>query len=140
MSWLFVSAVPARGCDFSSRFVVPTESMAPRILSDRVIAQDPNPPGYSPRTGSGNAARFSLPAIYKALLVIPADQIAPPGLLVRPGDAPISYFFGIRMEKELDSLVGRYESALFAANAASQPVEVRNCRADREPFAASNDK
>ncbi|WP_165390138.1 glycoside hydrolase family 10 protein [Leptolyngbya iicbica] len=55
----------------------------------------------------------------------PADQIAPPGLLVRPGDAPISYFFGIRMEKELDSLVGRYESALFAANAASQPVEVR---------------
>jgi uncharacterized lipoprotein YddW (UPF0748 family) len=55
----------------------------------------------------------------------PADQIAPPGLLVRPGDAPISPFFAFRMQKELDNLVGRFESALFAANAIDQPVEVQ---------------
>ncbi|MEL6399220.1 MAG: family 10 glycosylhydrolase [Cyanobacteria bacterium J06626_4] len=55
----------------------------------------------------------------------PADQIAPPGLLVRPGDAPISHFFGLRMQKELDSLVGRFESALFLASAADQPTQVQ---------------
>ncbi|MGF1458784.1 MAG: glycoside hydrolase family 10 protein [Leptolyngbyaceae cyanobacterium] len=79
------------------------------------IPQDLDPatlPDFPARSGSGVSSD-------------PADQIAPPGLLVRPGAAPISYFFGIRMENELDSLVGRYESALFAANAASQPIEVR---------------
>jgi uncharacterized lipoprotein YddW (UPF0748 family) len=55
----------------------------------------------------------------------PADQIAPPGLIVRPGDEPISSLFAYRMEQELNSLVGRYESALFAASAADQPPEVR---------------
>ncbi|NEQ42622.1 MAG: family 10 glycosylhydrolase [Leptolyngbya sp. SIOISBB] len=62
--------------------------------------------------------------------------MAPPGLLVRPGDAPISYFFGIRMQKELDNLVGRYESALFAANAVDQPTEVQ-LPENREPVATT---
>jgi len=55
----------------------------------------------------------------------PADQIAPPGLLVRPGNDPISPFFAVRMQKELDNLVGRFESALFAANSVDQPTEVQ---------------
>lgn len=55
----------------------------------------------------------------------PADQIAPPGLIVRPGDDPISPFFAYRMQKELDSLVGRFESALFAASAVGQASEVQ---------------
>lgn len=55
----------------------------------------------------------------------PADQIAPPGLNVRPGDAPISPFMAIAMQRELDNLVGRFESALFLANAADQPAEVQ---------------
>lgn len=67
----------------------------------------------------------------------PADQVAPPGLLVRPGNDPISYFFGIRMQQEMDNLVGRYESALFAANAIDQPTEVR--LPDETPVALSVD-
>ena len=70
----------------------------------------------------------------------PADQIAPPGLLVRPGDAPISHFFGLRMQKELDSLVGRFESALFLANAADQPTQVQVPSLNAAAVAASDDK
>lgn len=55
----------------------------------------------------------------------PADQIAPAGLRVRPGNDPISPFFAIRMQREMDNLVGRFESALFLADAADQPVEVQ---------------
>lgn len=55
----------------------------------------------------------------------PADQVAPPGLNVQPGDEPISPFMAIAMQRELDNLAGRFESALFAANSADQPTEVR---------------
>ncbi|MDB9529491.1 family 10 glycosylhydrolase [Oscillatoria sp. CS-180] len=55
----------------------------------------------------------------------PADRIAPPGLLVRPGNDPISYFFAIRMERELEHIIGRFESALILADAADQPNEVQ---------------
>ncbi|WP_204138224.1 glycoside hydrolase family 10 protein [Halomicronema sp. CCY15110] len=122
VSWLLVNAVPAGGA-ISPTDSLPTELTTPH-LGDRAIAQnrtrlgipqDLDPatlPDFPSRDLQGNSRD-------------PADQIAPPGLLVRPGDAPISYFFGIRMEQELDSLVGRYESALFAANAATQPIEVR---------------
>ncbi|MGD1940764.1 MAG: glycoside hydrolase family 10 protein [Leptolyngbyaceae cyanobacterium] len=70
----------------------------------------------------------------------PADQIAPPGLLVRPGDAPISHFFGLRMQKELDSLVGRFESARFLANAADQPTQVQLPNINAAAVAASDDR
>lgn len=58
----------------------------------------------------------------------PADQIAPPGLTVEPGDAPISPYLAITMEQELESLMGRFESALILAEAVDQPaqVEARN--------------
>ncbi|MBE7382084.1 MAG: family 10 glycosylhydrolase [Leptolyngbya sp. SIO1E4] len=55
----------------------------------------------------------------------PADQIAPPGLDVQPGDAPITPYMAIAMRQELDNLVGRFESALFLADAAEQPAEVQ---------------
>lgn len=68
----------------------------------------------------------------------PADRIAPPGLLVRPGNDPISPFFSIRMEMELENIIGRFESALILADAADQPVEVQV--PDREETVAAADK
>lgn len=129
MSGLTLSAVPAMGTVDPS---APDLPATPAIAQDRTrlgIPQDLDPaslPDFPSRDLRGNSSD-------------PADQIAPPGLLVRPGDAPISYFFGIRMQKELDNLVGRYESALFAANAADQPVEVR-LPDSSDPVATAEDK
>ncbi|MBE9039439.1 family 10 glycosylhydrolase [Oscillatoriales cyanobacterium LEGE 11467] len=52
----------------------------------------------------------------------PASQVAPPGLQVEPGDAPIPPFEQLKMHRELRSLLGRVQSALLAANANSHVV------------------
>ncbi len=54
----------------------------------------------------------------------PADQIAPPGLIVRRGNEPISPVLSDRMQKEMDNLVGRVESAMILANTTDQPTEI----------------
>lgn len=68
---------------------------------------------------------FVLPSGLPSPSADPADQIAPPGLEVQPGDRPITPFMSISMRRELNSLVGRVESALVAAAAADQPVDIR---------------
>ncbi|MEM1311053.1 MAG: family 10 glycosylhydrolase, partial [Cyanobacteria bacterium P01_H01_bin.153] len=129
-SWLAVGGVPAWGTIDQVSQEPMIASPAPAIAQDRTrlgIPQDLDPaalPDFPSRDLQGQSRD-------------PADQIAPPGLLVRPGSAPISYFFGIRMQRELDSLVGRYESALFAASAVDQPTEVRLPDA-AEPVAANS--
>lgn len=45
----------------------------------------------------------------------PAEQVAPPGLRVEPGNAPIGSYLGISMRQELQSLMGRFESAFLMA-------------------------
>jgi uncharacterized lipoprotein YddW (UPF0748 family) len=55
----------------------------------------------------------------------PAEQIAPPGLNIRPGNDPITAYMAIAMRQELDNLAGRFESALLSAEAATQPVDLR---------------
>jgi uncharacterized lipoprotein YddW (UPF0748 family) len=136
VSWLLVNAVPARGA-ISPADALPTE-LTSTILSDRAIAQNPTRLGIPQELDPATLPDFPARDL-QGDSSDPADQIAPPGLLVRPGDAPISYFFGIRMEQELDRLVGRYESALFAANAASQPAEVR-LPAESESVATTDNK
>lgn len=69
----------------------------------------------------------------------PADQIAPPGLDVRPGDAPITPYLAIAMRSELDNLVGRFESALILANAANQPSALRATNNDALLTATKDD-
>ena len=136
VSWLLVNAVPV-GSLTSPTAAASVDAIAPR-LSDRAIAQNRTRLGIPQDLDPATLPDFPSRDLQGASSD-PADQIAPPGLLVRPGDAPISYFFGLRMEKELDSLVGRYESALFAANAASQPVEVQ-LPASRESVAVTSDQ
>jgi uncharacterized lipoprotein YddW (UPF0748 family) len=43
-------------------------------------------------------------------------ESAPPGLVVEPGNAPISLVKALSMRQELENLIGRFESALLAAD------------------------
>lgn len=52
-------------------------------------------------------------------LISPANRVAPPGINVEGGSLPISPLEAIAMRQELDSLKGRFESALLSANAAT---------------------
>lgn len=137
ISWLTVSAVPAWSTvDLTHRDYSKTIE---NRLDDRAIAQDRTRLGIPQNLDPAALPDFPSRDL-QGTSSDPADQIAPPGLLVRPGNAPISYFFGIRMQRELDSLVGRYESALFAANAVDQPVEVRLPEASESVAAATADE
>ncbi|MEM9814845.1 MAG: family 10 glycosylhydrolase [Cyanobacteria bacterium P01_D01_bin.6] len=131
MSGLLVNAVPAQGT------VASTAAAPTTHLNERAIAQDRTRLGIPQNLDPSTLPDFPSRDL-QGTSRDPADQVAPPGLLVRPGDAPISYFFGIRMQRELDNLVGRYESALFAANAVDQPVEVR-LPDNREPVATTTE-
>jgi uncharacterized lipoprotein YddW (UPF0748 family) len=51
----------------------------------------------------------------------PADQIAPPGLNIEPGNAPIRAYQAIAMRQELEHLMGRFESALISSEAIALP-------------------
>lgn len=54
----------------------------------------------------------------------PTEQDAPAGLSVQPGPSPIDARMAVAMRQELESLVGRFESALLAANAADLEPEL----------------
>jgi uncharacterized lipoprotein YddW (UPF0748 family) len=55
----------------------------------------------------------------------PADRVAPPGLRVLPGNAPLSAYQAIAMRQELVKLMGRFESALLLAESVDAPHELR---------------
>ena len=127
-SILLVWAAPSPG-ELSTEMRPDTEtypdhtSMLSGDLSSTELAQTP---GILSNPERDRPVRDNLPSRELPLhSTDPADRIAPPGLLVRPGDDPISPFFAFRMQKELDSLVGRFESAVFAANAVDQPSQVQ---------------
>jgi uncharacterized lipoprotein YddW (UPF0748 family) len=54
----------------------------------------------------------------------PDPDVAPPGLVVERGAAPISIVDAIAMRQELENLIGRYESALLAAEASAGDFDV----------------
>ncbi|USR92902.1 family 10 glycosylhydrolase [Phormidium yuhuli AB48] len=54
----------------------------------------------------------------------PASEVAPPGLVVEAGDAPIDATIALRMQQELMQLLGRVESALVAAQSLGQLGDV----------------
>ncbi|MDA0674476.1 MAG: family 10 glycosylhydrolase, partial [Cyanobacteria bacterium] len=61
----------------------------------------------------------------------PAEQIAPSGLNIAPGNAPIRAYQAIAMRQELEHLMGRFESALIAAEATALPPELPSAIASR---------
>ncbi len=61
----------------------------------------------------------------------PADQIAPPGLNIEPGNAPLRSYQAIAMRQELEHLMGRFESALISAESIALPSELPDAVAPR---------
>ncbi|GAB4366079.1 MAG: hypothetical protein Kow00121_03170 [Elainellaceae cyanobacterium] len=66
----------------------------------------------------------------------PDQQAAPPGLVVESGDQPISLVEAIAMRQELENLIGRFESALLAAESATSEIALQTASQqpkDNEP-------
>ncbi|MEB3343351.1 family 10 glycosylhydrolase [Okeania sp.] len=68
----------------------------------------------------------------------PSSSSAPPGLQIRRGNYPISRSQSYAMIQELNNLLGRFESALVAAQSAN--VEVNLAADDVTMVAANNDQ
>jgi uncharacterized lipoprotein YddW (UPF0748 family) len=85
------------------------------LLSTPTPALAQTPGGIAPRDG-GNG----LPTGFDD----PADQVAPPGLRVTPGNGPLSAFQAIAMRQELENLMGRFESAMLLADSINAPGEL----------------
>ena len=95
----------------------PPQFNTPPAPAPTPSTSSPHPPA-NPRPNQ-SAARPSSPA---PLLPPPAtfepdEESAPPGLVVQPGALPISIVEAIAMRQELENLIGRFESALLAAEA-----------------------
>ncbi|MEO0540205.1 MAG: family 10 glycosylhydrolase [Cyanobacteria bacterium P01_A01_bin.105] len=101
----------------------------PLFMSPAAIAlsgrRAPVAPSASDASPSMASPRTEAPAPQLAQrLNDPTEQDAPAGLDVQPGSAPINTALAIAMRQELTSLVGRFESALLAANAATLEPEI----------------
>ncbi|MGJ3249037.1 MAG: glycoside hydrolase family 10 protein [Elainellaceae cyanobacterium] len=55
----------------------------------------------------------------------PAEQVAPAGLEIGRGDAPITVLEAIAMREELANIIGRFESALLSANSTNSAVSLQ---------------
>ncbi|NET38381.1 MAG: hypothetical protein F6K19_41360, partial [Cyanothece sp. SIO1E1] len=67
----------------------------------------------------------------------PADQVAPAGLEVQPGPLPINRFQALKMQQELENLIGRFESALLSAISRNSSVHLEIGKASEETLTAS---
>ncbi|MEO1445784.1 MAG: hypothetical protein AAFV46_06020, partial [Cyanobacteria bacterium J06635_11] len=65
---------------------------------------------------------FTAPEVTPSVLD-PSEQIAPPGLEIRPGES-ITPALATAMHQELENLMGRFESALLLANSIDQPSQL----------------
>lgn len=98
----------------------------------------PSTEGHAPSPNHPSTPTVTTPTVAQGY-VDPADGSAPPGLNVMPGNQPISPYLAIAMRQELESLVGRVESALLLANSLDQPNEVRVATGDAVLTASSAD-
>ncbi|MGJ3252659.1 MAG: glycoside hydrolase family 10 protein [Elainellaceae cyanobacterium] len=55
----------------------------------------------------------------------PAEQVAPAGVEIGRGDAPITMLEAIAMREELANIIGRFESALLSANSVNSTVSLQ---------------
>ncbi|MCT7957974.1 glycoside hydrolase family 10 protein [Laspinema palackyanum] len=62
----------------------------------------------------------------------PAEETAPPGLMVEQGPLPIPSFQAIEMRQELENLLGRVETALITASVHAQGPEQARFETDEE--------
>lgn len=94
----------------------------------------------TPEPSDRLSTRFSPPPSLStpvpATFTDPADQSAPAGLEVQGGSQPINSTEAYLMRQELTNLLGRFESALIAANSANTPVNLQ--AANRSELVATN--
>ena len=102
----------------------------------RVTRNSPNSPRSNPLSRLSPSG--SLPDPVPATFTDPSDQSAPPGLDVQANsNKPIVSIEAYLMRQELTNLLGRFESALTAANSANTPVNL-NAATPPQLVAASN--
>jgi len=92
--------------------VAPARATSEPVATERTATQPPMPP----RSTSPPRLLPPLPPAAPDRQL--GGQSAPPGLRVEPGAAPITIVDSIAMQRELENLIGRFESALLAASSA----------------------
>jgi uncharacterized lipoprotein YddW (UPF0748 family) len=87
---------------------------APGASDNAFVPVTPAPPARSPLP---LAPALLTPAAPSTLPTAdPAEQVAPPGVEVTLGNLPINTLEAIAMQQEMENLIGRFESALLAAD------------------------
>ena len=115
----------------------PTEAATPLPTPpSRVTRNSPNSSRSNPLSRLSPSG--SLPDPVPATFTDPSDQSAPPGLDVQANsNKPIISIEAYLMRQELTNLLGRFESALTAANSANTPVNL-NAATPPQLVATSN--
>jgi len=116
----------------------PPTAAAPPLPTppSRVTRNSPNSPRSNPLSRLSPSG--SLPDPVPATFTDPSDQSAPPGLDVQANsNKPIVSIEAYLMRQELTNLLGRFESALTAANSANTPVNL-NAATPPQLVATSN--
>jgi uncharacterized lipoprotein YddW (UPF0748 family) len=88
--------------------------------------QTPERRPISPQTPvRSTAAVPTTPRPVQPQLLDPSQQEAPAGLVVNPGNEPITTTMANAMRDELEQLLGRFENALIAANSGNTPINLK---------------
>lgn len=136
-AWLQASIARWGGTIASQPGAPPTAAATPLPTPpSRVTRNSPNSPRSTPLSRLYPSG--SLPDPVPATFTDPSDQSAPPGLDVQANsNKPIVSIEAYLMRQELTNLLGRFESALTAANSANTPVNL-NAATPPQLVAASN--
>ena len=136
-AWLQASIARWGGTIAPQPGAPPTAATTPLPTSpSRVTRNSPNSPRSNPLSRLSPSG--SLPDPVPATFTDPSDQSAPPGLDVQANsNKPIVSIEAYLMRQELTNLLGRFESALTAANSANTPVNL-NAATPPQLVATSN--
>jgi uncharacterized lipoprotein YddW (UPF0748 family) len=111
------------------------------------VARSPENPSsrYSPSPNSQPSPAIPRPSsIPESPTADPAEQVAPPGLPVEPNNQRITLMEATAMKQELTNLIGRFESALLAAESATSSTDLqvttRRTTSTQESLTASVDR
>ncbi|MBD1814847.1 family 10 glycosylhydrolase [Microcoleus vaginatus] len=136
-AWLQASIARWGGTIASQPVAPPTAAATPLPSpSSRVTRNSPSSPRSTPLSRLSPSG--TLPDPVPATFTDPSDQSAPVGLDVQPNsNKPIVSIEAYLMRQELTNLLGRFESALTAANSANTAVNL-NAATPPQLVAASN--
>ncbi|MEG4962859.1 MULTISPECIES: family 10 glycosylhydrolase [unclassified Microcoleus] len=136
-AWLQASIARWGGTIASGPVAPPTAATAPLPNPpSRLNRNSPSSPRSSPLSRLSPSGALSDPV--PATFTDPSDQSAPAGLDVQANsNKPIVSIEAYLMRQELTNLLGRFESALTAANSANTPVNL-NAATPPQLVAASN--